>query len=73
MSFAHQGLSRLAPALMRELRAADDRRTARNAKEKQETLDALAENIPGVIYQRILRSNGTLEYPVLSKGTIDIS
>lgn len=67
-----EGLSRLAPALMRELRAAEDRRMARNAKEKQETLDALAENIPGVIYQRILRSDGTLEYPFLSKGTIDI-
>lgn len=42
------------------------------SRERQQILDSLAENIPGVIFQRLLRPDGTIEYPFLSRGTVDI-
>lgn len=38
------------------------------ARERQETLNALAANIPGIIYQRILHRDGRTTYPYVGEG-----
>ena len=38
------------------------------ARERQETLNALAANIPGIIYQRVLHRDGRTTYPYVGEG-----
>ncbi len=45
-----------------------EREAAAAARERQETLDGLASNIPGIIYQRVLHRDGRTTYPYVGEG-----
>jgi signal transduction histidine kinase/CheY-like chemotaxis protein len=62
-----KNLSRLIPALNRELREADVRRARfRAERENEARFRAIASNIPGTVYQFMLRSNGATSFPYVS-------
>jgi signal transduction histidine kinase len=47
-------------------------RWAHDAKSAEERLDSLAANLPGVIYQRMVRPDGSIRYTYISEGTRDL-
>jgi signal transduction histidine kinase len=47
-------------------------RWAREARSAEERLDSLAANLPGVIYQRMVRPDGSIRYTYISEGTRDL-
>ncbi|RPI44715.1 MAG: response regulator, partial [Betaproteobacteria bacterium] len=65
-----KNLSRLIPALNRELREADVRRARLRAeyelRENEARFRAIASNIPGTVYQFMLRSDGAASFPYVS-------
>ena len=65
-----KNLSRLIPALDRELREADVRRARLRAehelRENEARFRAIASNIPGTVYQFMLREDGTKSFPYVS-------
>ncbi|MCC7081647.1 MAG: response regulator [Burkholderiales bacterium] len=65
-----RNLSRLIPALDRELREADVRRARvraeRELRENEARFRAIASNIPGTVYQFMLRRDGNRSFPYVS-------
>ncbi len=65
-----RNLSRLIPALDRELREADVRRARvraeRELRENEARFRAIASNIPGTVYQFMVRRNGSHSFPYVS-------
>ena len=65
-----RNLSRLIPALNRELREADVRRARVRAehelRENEARFRAIASNIPGTVYQFMLRNDGAASFPYVS-------
>jgi signal transduction histidine kinase len=65
-----KNLSRLIPALDRELREADVRRARvkaeRELRENEARFRAIASNIPGTVYQFMLRADGVASFPYVS-------
>lgn len=65
-----KNLSRLIPALDRELREAGVRRARLRAehelRENEARFRAIASNIPGTVYQFMLRADGTRSFPYVS-------
>lgn len=69
-------MARLLPALERELAAAAERRARRTALkeaeqailEREAQLHVIAENLPGIIFRRVLRPDGTLRYTYMNPG-----
>jgi signal transduction histidine kinase/FixJ family two-component response regulator len=65
-----KNLSRLVPALDRELREADVRRARNKAerelRENEARFRAIASNIPGTVYQFMLRPDGAASFPYVS-------
>lgn len=65
-----KNLSRLIPALDRELREADVRRARNRAerelRENEARFRAIASNIPGTVYQFMLRPDGAASFPYVS-------
>jgi two-component system sensor histidine kinase UhpB len=65
-----RNLSRLVPALNRELREADVRRARNKAehelRENEARFRAIASNIPGTVYQFMLRADGVASFPYVS-------
>ncbi|MCC6535379.1 MAG: response regulator [Burkholderiales bacterium] len=65
-----KNLSRLIPALDRELREADVRRARvraeRELRENEARFRAIASNIPGTVYQFMLRADGGASFPYVS-------
>jgi signal transduction histidine kinase len=47
-------------------------RWARDARSAEERFDSLAANLPGVIYQRVVRPDGSIRYTYISEGTRDL-
>ncbi|MBW7852522.1 MAG: EAL domain-containing protein [Rhodospirillales bacterium] len=41
-------------------------------RETEQRLRSIAANLPGIVFQRVLRPDGTLAYPYLSEGTRDV-
>jgi len=66
-----KNLSRLIPALDRELREADVRRARNRAerelRENEARFRAIASNIPGMVYQFMLRPDGAASFPYVSE------
>lgn len=69
-----KNLSRLIPALDRELREADVRRARvkaeRELRENEARFRAIASNIPGTVYQFMLRPDGLASFPYVSDDCI---
>jgi len=42
-------------------------------RENQARLQSIADNLPGVVYQRLLRSDGTISYPYISPRALDLT
>jgi len=67
-----KNLSRLLPALDRELREADVRRARiraeRELRENEARFRAIASNIPGTVYQFMRRADGTIAFPYVSEA-----
>lgn len=67
-------LTRLIPAMQRELAEAEVRRERGRAelalRERDSQLGAIASNIPGAVYRRILDTDGTISLPYV-KGGLD--
>lgn len=47
-------------------------KTEKALHETQERLNNISENLPGMVYQRVLLPNGEVEFPYVSKGVIDV-
>ncbi len=66
-------LSRLTPAIDRELRESKLRRDARRAQvqleENEARFRAIASNIPGMVFQLMANTNGTLSFSYVSAGS----
>ena len=64
---AKRDLARLVPSLEGGLRAAGDRRARKRAEaallEKEYRLESIAENLPGVVFRRVLHRDGNISYP----------
>ena len=69
---AKRDLARLVPSLEGGLRAAGDRRARKRAEaallEKEYRLESIAENLPGVVFRRVLHRDGNISYPYISSG-----
>ncbi len=67
-----KNLSRLLPALDRELREAEVRRARiraeRELRENEARFRAIASNIPGTVYQFVLRADGAIAFPYVSEA-----
>ncbi|MDA8232002.1 MAG: EAL domain-containing protein [Magnetospirillum sp.] len=48
------------------------RQTQAALRETEERLRAIAANLPGMVFQRVLRANGRLEYTFVSEGCRDV-
>lgn len=51
----------------------DAKRAQEKLQESETRFDSIAGNVPGLIYQRILHSDGTIEYPYLSAGVQELT
>jgi len=47
-------------------------RRAREVRSAEERFDSLAANLPGVIYQRVVRPDGSIRYTYISEGVRDL-
>ncbi|HEY1774175.1 MAG TPA: EAL domain-containing protein [Gammaproteobacteria bacterium] len=69
-------LARLAPAVRRELEAAEERRRSRATEEKLQqggaSLDMLMHNLPGMIY-RLVQEGGAWRFEFVSEGCKDLT
>jgi PAS domain S-box-containing protein len=48
------------------------RKTERALRETEDRLQNISANLPGMVYQRVLRPDGSVEFPYLSDGIIDV-
>lgn len=71
-----RGLSRLAPALERELRDAEARRAAQQAElallEQSALLQGIVNHFPGVVFQVMSDAPGTFKFSHVSEGSLDV-
>lgn len=44
----------------------------RDLRENADRLRSLADNVPGVVYQRVMREDGRIDYPYVSKGVREL-
>jgi PAS domain S-box-containing protein len=65
-------LARLVPSLERGLQAAEERGARRRAEEALRENDfrlrAITDNLPGVVFRRVLDRDGNISYPYISSG-----
>jgi PAS domain S-box-containing protein len=47
-------------------------KTEKALREKEEQLQSISTNLPGMMYQRVLRTDGTVEFPYMSEGVLDV-
>ncbi|MEP4380871.1 MAG: ATP-binding protein [Paracoccaceae bacterium] len=52
-----------------EIEAHHAAQTAKAEEERRQLLGRIAENLPGVIFRRVVNTDGCVEYPVLNMGT----
>ncbi len=74
---ASKGLSDIDPKALNSLRlltgyAIDSTRRTRELLSANERFSALAKNIPGVVYQRVVRPNGDIGYTYISEAANDL-
>jgi PAS domain S-box-containing protein len=69
----HAAIRRVTPGSGPQANPQQRRRIIEEAlRESEQRLESIANNIPGVVYQRILHANGRVTFPYISKGVKDI-
>ena len=63
-----------APAALVIVRDLTDKKHFQEKLRETETrFESIAKNVPGVVYQRVLHPDGTIEYPFVSEGVLDVT